>query len=238
MELSTDGITGKLCCSGTTFCLLIGILYPEFGPCIDYYYLLHEHLLGNFKTFVYDMGLTPAMLKYLDGESNRVGAPNENYARELLELFTMGPTAPDGTPNYTETDVAEIARALTGWVVTDDFHVEFDESRHDAGMKSFLGRQGMYGYDQVIDILFEERAHAIAHHLSRHLYCFFVRPLPDESVVSDLADVLLDNNFEIKPALQVLFSSTHFYDEANRARASKAPWNTSRVVCAPPIPSL
>ncbi len=81
--------------------------YPSWA--FQYYYVLHKHALGNFKDFVYEIGRNPAMLHYLDGRLNRRGNPNENYARELLELFTMGPG------NYTENDIAEVAKALTGW---------------------------------------------------------------------------------------------------------------------------
>ena len=188
-----------------------------------YYYVLRKHALGNFKTFVYEMGLAPAMLRYLDGDANRVGRPNENYARELLELFTMGSAGPDGSPNYTETDVGEIARALTGWRIADDHRAVFDEKRHDSGVKEILGQRGLFGYDAVIDILFEERAEEIAHFICRKLCCFFIQPVPDETFVSALAEEMVDHQFEMTPVLERLFTSAHFFDEAHRAARIKSP---------------
>lgn len=190
----------------------------------DYYYLLVEHAFGNFKALVYDIGLTPAMLVYLDGRDNRAGNPNENYARELLERFTMGVTGPDGEPNYTETDVHEIARALTGITFDNNvYEVYLDSSRHDGGVKYILGQQGLFQYDQVIDILFEERAQAIAHFVCRKLYCFFVRPLPDEDMVAAMAETLLAYDFDILPVLEALFSSAHFYVPAHQGSRIKSP---------------
>ena len=189
----------------------------------DYYYVLDEHALGNFKELVHAIGLTPAMLRYLDGTSNRAGAPNENYARELLERFTMGPTAPDGTPNYTEQDVREIARALTGWTINDDHQAVFDADRHDGSVKVILGRRGLFRYDEVIDILFEERAPAIAHHVCQKLYCFFVRAVPDKAVVAALAAVCLQHDFAIRPVLEHLFTRAHFFEAAQRGARIKSP---------------
>ncbi|GIV60541.1 MAG: hypothetical protein KatS3mg043_1630 [Rhodothermaceae bacterium] len=113
----------------------------------DYYTLLRRHALGNFRTLVRKIGLNPAMLVYLDGFVNERGKANENYARELLELFTMGQTGPDGSLNYTETDIKEIARALTGWVVTGDRRASFDPARHDGGLKQVWGETGAFDYD-------------------------------------------------------------------------------------------
>jgi hypothetical protein len=188
----------------------------------DYYYTLLEYSFGNFKDFVHAIGLTPAMLQYLDGVSNHAGGPNENYARELLELFTMGPTAPDGSPNYTEQDVVEIARALTGWTITDDHRAQFIPDRHDNGVKEILGQRGVFGYDEVMRILFEERSTEIAHFVCRNLYCFFVRAVPDDGIVHELAERFLEADFEIRPVLEVLFSSEHFYDTSNRGARIKS----------------
>lgn len=189
----------------------------------DYYRLLRLNALGNVRTLVYEVGLNPAMLVYLDGFVNEVGQANENYARELLELFTMGQYGPDGSRNYTEQDIKELARALTGWTVGSDRRATFNANRHDSGTKTILGRTGSFGYDEVIDVLFDERADAIAVFLCRKLYCFFVQARPEETVVRGLADVLLANDFEIAPVIQTLLSSTHFYDDAFIAARIKSP---------------
>ncbi|RMH66798.1 MAG: DUF1800 domain-containing protein, partial [Bacteroidetes bacterium] len=189
-----------------------------------YLTLLRTHTLGNFRAFVDAIGRDAAMLVYLNGTQNRRGAPNENYARELLELFTMGPTGPDGSPNYTETDIQEIARALTGWVV-DYFtlttqHVLF---LFDDGEKSFFGRTGRFGYDDVVSILFEERGSQIAHFICRKLYAEFVYAVPDDALVADLAQVMLDNDFALAPVIQTLLSSAHFFDEQVIGAQVKSP---------------
>ena len=107
--------------------------------CYDYLTLIRLNALGNLKSFVRAIGTNPAMLVYLDGFVNEKGAANENYGRELLELFTMGQFDADGTPNYTEADIKEIARALTGWSVSSSGSSSFNASRLDSGSKSFLG---------------------------------------------------------------------------------------------------
>ncbi len=175
---------------------------------------LRRHALGNVKDLVRDVGLEPAMLLYLNGAQNVVGAPNENYARELLELFTMGPFDQYGNENYTQTDIEEIARALTGWRVNRNLlTVVFRTGRFDFGDKTIFGRTGRWGYNDVIDILFEERAEQIAAFIARKLYREFVYAAPDDAVVADLAQVFLDNDFEIAPVVSALLSSAHFFDE-------------------------
>ena len=185
---------------------------------------LRQHALGNFKTFVHAIGLDPAMLFYLNGTQNRVGEPNENYGRELLELFTMGPTDGKGQTNYTQQDVEEIARALTGWVA-DPFtltvqlvNIFFDDSD-----KTIFGRTGNWGYDDVIDILFEERAYQIGEFIGRKLYEEFVYAAADEALVAELAQVFVDSEYELLPVLQALFASAHFHDEEAIGAQIKSP---------------
>lgn len=174
---------------------------------------LQTYALGNFKSFVHAMGQEISMLLYLNGVQNQAGAPNENYARELLELFTMGITDLEGNANYTQKEIEEIARALTGWAI-DPFNllVQLIFSNHDFGEKTFFGHSGEFGYDDVIDVIFEERGQQIAEFVCGKLYREFVYEVPDESVVSELADVFVTNNFEIAPVLRVLLKSAHFQD--------------------------
>ena len=176
---------------------------------------LRTHALGNFKDFVHAIGIDPAMLLYLNGAQNRVQAPNENYARELLELFTMGPFDRQGNENYTQQDLEEIARALSGWYV-DSFTLtvlhlaEFFDSEE----KTIFGHAGNWGYDDVVDILFKERADKIAGFVCRKLYKEFIYAEPDETFVTALAQVFLESKFEIAPVLRTLFGSAHFHDES------------------------
>ncbi|RNC79354.1 MAG: DUF1800 domain-containing protein [Balneola sp.] len=180
--------------------------------------ILRNNALGNVKDFVREIGLDQAMLIYLDGVENRAESPNENYARELLELFTMG------IGNYTQTDIEEIARALTGyWVNYFDFSVNFAAEIHDAGEKTFFGRTGNYDYNDVIDIIFEEREQEIAEYICTKIYKFFVYETPNEAIVSELAQLLINENFEIEPVVRTLLKSEHFFDDEIMGAMIKSP---------------
>lgn len=194
-----------------------------------YHYIncLQRNSLGNFKTFVSEIGLTSAMLFYLDGAFNNGNNPNENYARELYELFTLGEDQ-----GYTEEDIVETARALTGYVERGEVgctQVTFRADRHDAGTKTILGQTGNWGYDDVIDILFNERANQIAFFISKKLYKFFVHPdaLADQAqpILNGMAATMIANNFEIAPVLRELFKSEHFFDEEAIGVIIKSPFD-------------
>jgi uncharacterized protein (DUF1800 family) len=194
-----------------------------------YYYIncLQRNSLGNFKTFVSEIGLTSAMLYYLDGVFNNGNNPNENYARELYELFTLG----EGQ-GYTEEDVIETARALTGYVERGEVgctQVTYRADRHDEGVKTILGQTGNWGYDDVIDILFTERADQIAFFISKKLYKFFVHPdalaAEAESILNGMATTMVANNFELAPVLRQLFKSQHFFDDEAIGVIIKSPFD-------------
>ncbi len=193
---------------------------------VAYRYLtaLRTHALGNFKDFVHAIGTEIAMLVYLNGIQNEAGAPNENYGRELLELFTMSQFDSQGNENYTQEDIEEIARALTGWLV-DPFELtaQLVSLRHDFGEKTFFGRTGNWDYDDVIDIIFDERADEIAAFIVRKLYGEFIYAAPDEDLVAELAQVFLDNDFEIAPVLRAIFKSAHLNDEQVIGAQIKSP---------------
>ncbi|MEM1125732.1 MAG: DUF1800 domain-containing protein [Bacteroidota bacterium] len=197
-----------------------------------YLALLREHAFGNFQTFVHAVGTDAAMLLYLNGNQNERSAPNENYARELLELFTMGPTRPDGTPNYTDvgevpsgqSDVEMVARALTGWVIDGTtLDVLFLPFRHDDGPKTIFGQTGPYGYDEVIDLLFRERTEAIAYFICAKLYQDLVYETVNEEVVEAMAALFIERGFEIRPVVEALLMSEHFYDPALIGAQIKSP---------------
>jgi uncharacterized protein (DUF1800 family) len=184
-----------------------------------YYYIncLQRNAIGNFRDFTSEIGLTDAMLYYLDGVFNNGNNPNENYARELYELFTLG----EGN-GYTEEDIIETARALTGYVERGEIGctpVTFRADRHDAGTKTILGQTGNWGYDDVITILFQQRPNEIAEFICRKLYEFFVHPdSRDEAnnaqvIIDGMAATFLANDFEIAPVLRQLFKSEHFFDD-------------------------
>ncbi len=196
-----------------------------------YYYTdcLQRNAIGNFKTFVSEIGLTSAMLYYLDGVYNNGNNPNENYARELYELFSLG----EGN-GYTEQDIIETARALTGYVERGELgceQVTFNPERFDAGTKTILGQTGNWGYDDVIDILFQERPNEIAGFICQKLYEFFVHPDSDDdagnaqAIIAGMASTFVANNFEIAPVLAQLFKSEHFFDDEAIGVIIKSPFD-------------
>lgn len=186
-----------------------------------YYDLIHRNVLGDFRNFVYQMGLNPAMLTYLNGNQNAVGAPNENYARELMELFTMG----EGN-GYTQDDIVEVARALTGWWVnmySCDPTVTFVPGRHDNGIKTIFGQTGNWGYDDVHELIFTQRAEQTAHYICEKLYRYFVYEKTDPEVVGAMAQLFLDSNWNIATVLRALFKSGHFFDRRLTNTRIKSP---------------
>ncbi len=209
----------------------------------DYSKLLRQYALGNFREFTKAMTINPLMLRYLNGNQNTADAPNENYARELLELFTIGKGAPAGPGDYTtftEEDVIQIARVLTGWRDTGYFDLVgnpvgavFRQFRHDTGTKQLsprlgsavINNEGEEEFRTLIDIIFEQNE--VARFISRKLYRWFVFYQIDDAVESDviepMAQLLIDNDFEIKPVLEALLKSAHFYDIAQRGCMIKNP---------------
>ncbi|MDT0539025.1 DUF1800 domain-containing protein [Croceitalea sp. P059] len=193
----------------------------------EYANCLQRNAIGNFKTFVSEIGLTSAMLRYLDGAFNNRNRPNENYARELYELFSLG----EGN-GYTEEDIIETARALTGYVNRGDVgctKITFDPERHDVDAKTIMGQTGNWGYDDVIDILFEQRADEIAFYICQKLYFFFVHPdaSADEAqpIINGLATTFVANDFELAPVLAQLFKSEHFFDDTAIGVIIKSPFD-------------
>lgn len=190
---------------------------------------LQRNAIGNFRTFVSEIGLTDAMLFYLDGAYNNGNNPNENYSRELYELFTLG----EGN-GYTEEDIIETAKALTGYVERGTVGcsaVSFNPARFDAGSKTILGQTGNWGYDDVINILFQQRAPLIAEFICRKLYEFFVHPDSKDAagnaqtIIQGMATTFVSNNWELAPVLSQLFKSQHFFDEEAIGVIIKSPFD-------------
>lgn len=189
-------------------------IHETYG-CPQYQYLYHrllqQYAFGNFKEFLKEIGKTPAMLMFLNGVQSTKWSPNENYARELYELFTLG--ADNG---YTQQDIVETARALTGWNGIDVYcePITFVPMYHDDGPKTIFGQTGNWGYDDVHDILFAQRGQQVAQHICRKIYRYFVHPEPDEAIVSGLAATFLANDFELEPVFRQLFKSEHFFHDS------------------------
>ena len=180
----------------------------------DYHRLLQKHALGNFKTFVKEMGTSPAMLVFLDGIQNTRFQPNENYARELYELFTLG--VDNG---YTQQDIVQTARALSGWNGLDVNNlcgnVTFIPGFWDPGVKTIFGQTGTWGYNDVVDLLFSQRPVQISEHIVRKIYKSFINPDVSEEMVTQFATLFRNNNFELAPLMKAMLSSEHFFDEHN-----------------------
>ncbi|PPQ35210.1 DUF1800 domain-containing protein [Rhodopila globiformis] len=176
--------------------------------------LLRAQGTGNFRTLLVGVAKDPAMLVFLDAGRNVKGAPNENFGREVMELFTMG------VGNYTEQDVREGARAFTGWI-DDDLIFGFDASKHDAGMKTFLGHTGPFDGVAVLDIILEQPVTSVF--IASKMYRFLVNEDPSPDLQQRLGAVLRDGNYEIRPFLRTLFLSRDFYSVASMGAQIKGP---------------
>jgi uncharacterized protein (DUF1800 family) len=176
--------------------------------------LLHRHATGNFRTLLIEVARGPAMLAYLDAAENVKGAPNENFAREVMELFTMG------VGNYTETDIREAARAFTGWI-DDDLDFKVDPGKHDDGPKTFLGRIGNFDGVDILNIILEQKI--TAEYMAGKLYKFFVRENISPDVQVRLGAVLRDNNYEIAPLMRTILLSRDFYSAPSFGTRIKGP---------------
>lgn len=198
-----------------------------------YVTLLRNFAWGNFRDLIKEITLNPSMLRFLNGNQNRASSPNENFARELLELFTVGKgetAGPGDYTNYTEDDVRALARALTGWRdrgymskdPEDPVRVEYNERWHDAEPKQLSHRfddlviedMGEQEYLHVVDIIFQKEE--VARFISRKLYRWFVyydiTPDVETNIIQPLAQLIIDNDYELQPALQTLLRSEHFFD--------------------------
>jgi hypothetical protein len=176
--------------------------------------LFQTHAAGNFGTLLSAVARDPAMLVYLDAGQNLKGHPNENFGRELMELFTMG------IGHYTEQDIREAARAFTGWIDKDlSFHI--DDAQHDGGDKTVLGHSGPLDGQQVLDIILAQPA--TANFIAGKLYRFFVRDELSPPFQDRLGDLLRSGKYEIAPFLRAVFLSRDFYSAASVGTHIKSP---------------
>jgi uncharacterized protein (DUF1800 family) len=218
------------------------------SPILSYQYtkLLRESCLGNFKTLIKAISKTPAMLVYLSNQYSTAAVPNENFARELLELFTMGKTP---TQNYTEPDIIAASKVFSGWRVSNFIAATtpasgFNSVYHNQTNKVFssnfvsaafptatitnqTGANGANEFDQFFDMLFAAQADTIAKYICRRLYRYFVYYDIDANieanVITPLSATLISNNWEMLPTVKQLFKSQHFFDMANRGVMIKSP---------------
>ena len=202
-----------------------------------YVALLRKSALGNIRQLAKDVTIEPMMLRYLSGNQNRVGAPNENYGRELLELFTVGKgplVGPGDYTNYTEADVQAAAKVLTGWQDSrTDINGYYTDTRHDKTTKQFssafgnktIANQGDQEYKALVDLIFDQPATALF--LARKLYRWFVYYVIDaateQDIITPLADQLRQNGYNVGPVLKTLLGSQHFFDVVNVGCVIKSP---------------
>jgi uncharacterized protein (DUF1800 family) len=164
--------------------------------------LFRTNGFGNFETLLQKVTRDPATLIWLDNRLNRKGAPNENYAREVQELFTVG------IGNYTEHDIHEAARAFTGHTLDKNFNYVFNPAQHDAGQKTFQGQTGNFDADNILAILV--RHPATARYITTKLFSFFAYEGPDSSTIDRLANTFVSTNFDIRSVLRDIFTGPEF----------------------------
>ncbi|MEL6358255.1 MAG: DUF1800 domain-containing protein, partial [Bacteroidota bacterium] len=209
-----------------------------------YITLLRSQALGNFRTFLKEVTISPMMLRFLNGNQNSASSPNENYGRELLELFSIGkgPQIGEGDySNYTEEDVREISRALTGWVTRYFYPTEegfipeslFVPNRHDPTDKQLsyhfdnriIENAGEQEYSVVIDIILEK--FEVARYICREFYRWFVyydiSEQEEIEVIEPMAQLFFDSDYDIKVVIENLLTSQHFHDALNRGPFIKNP---------------
>lgn len=177
--------------------------------------VIRQNALGNFGDLLREVSKSPAMLSFLNNQQNRKQHPNENFAREVMELFTMG----RGT--YTETDIREAARAYTGWGF--DVKGEFVNRPflHDTGSKTFLGKTGNFDGDDIIDIILEQKA--TAKFITAKIYKYFVNDHIDEQKVEHVAAKFYRDNYDLQKLMNEIFLSDWFYQEKNIGTRIKSP---------------
>ena len=212
---------------------------------MDQIRMFRRYGLGSFRTLLVELSRDPAMIAWLDNNDNHNRAINENYGRELLELFSMG------VGNYTEKDIKECARAFTGWTIANNdymimrtqrdsiwpygriaWHFEYHPEDHDDGEKEFLGERGRFNGEDIVDIVCKQPA--TARFISRHLYHFFVAdepPVPqwpyqiprDPEAIEILSQAYFDSNYDMRSMLRVLFNSDFFRSEESWYAKVKGP---------------
>lgn len=178
--------------------------------------VMRNHALSDFRTLLIKVSQSAAMIKYLHLQQNKKQSPNEDFARELCELFTLGR---DNV--YNEKDIPEIARAFTGWMVDGKGNFFVNKRRHDSGQKTIFGKTGNFTGEDVIDLILEQKE--TAHYLATKLYRYFVNPEVDQQKVAELADVLYGTNYHIGRTMTYLFKTPWFYESKNVGVKIKSP---------------
>ncbi|MFT5801405.1 MAG: hypothetical protein ACI956_001213, partial [Nonlabens sp.] len=176
---------------------------------------IRTHALGNFREFVQAMSKDVSMIRFLNNQQNKKNSPNENFAREVMELFTIG------RGHYTEQDVKEAARAFTGWRSNGRGEFVFKERYHDNGQKSFMKTSGNLNGDDIVNALLDQKQTALF--ITTKIYRYFVNEKVDEKRVAQLADFFYTSGYDIKKIMKFIFTSDWFYDSKNKGVKIKSP---------------
>jgi uncharacterized protein (DUF1800 family) len=177
--------------------------------------IIRENALGNFKELLIAVSKSPSMLQFLNNQQNKKKKPNENFAREVMELFTMG------RGNYTENDVKEAARAFTGWGYNLSGEFEFRKNQHDTDSKTVLGKTGNFDGDDVLNLLLEHKQ--TAKFITKKIYKYFVNEKVDDEKVEWLSSRFYKNDYDIKKLMEDIFTADWFYEEKNIGIKIKSP---------------
>jgi uncharacterized protein (DUF1800 family) len=177
--------------------------------------IIRQNALGSFRDLLHQVSKSASILNFLNANQNRKDHPNENFAREVMELFTLG------RGNYTEQDVKEAARAFTGWGANREGEFAFRRFQHDAGSKVVLAKNGSFTGEQVLDILLEQKQ--TARYITRKLYSFFVNEAVDNNRLEWLSDRFYKSDYSIGKLMEDIFTSDWFYDEKNIGAKIKSP---------------
>ncbi len=168
--------------------------------------LFRQQGLGNFRDLVVAVSRDPAMLVWLDGQSNRKGKPNENFGRELMELFTLG------VGNYTEHDVKQVSRCFTGWTISyQDRKGIFDPKKFDEAEKEIFGKTGKFDASAAIDLILQQPS--APKHLAKKILVEFVHPEPTQEQIDHYASRLIEQKWEVRPVMKEIFSSRMFFSD-------------------------
>ncbi len=176
---------------------------------------LREHALGSFRDLCLAVAKDPSMIRYLNNQQNKKNSPNENFARELLELFTIG------RGHYTEQDIKEAARAFTGWGSTYKGKYRFRAREHDYGQKTFLGQSGRFNGEDIIRIILDKRESA--EFLVRKFWNYYVSAPENEAIIQDLTTVYFESDYNTEVLLRTMFGADWFYEERFRGGQIKSP---------------
>jgi uncharacterized protein (DUF1800 family) len=178
-------------------------------------HIIRTNALGNFGDMLKEVSKSPSMLQFLNNQQNKKGNPNENFAREVMELFTMG------RGNYTENDIKEAARAFTGWGFNLQGEFVFRKNQHDTETKTILGKTGNFDGDDVLNILLDQPQTAVF--ITQKLYKYFVNETVDDKNLQWLSQRFYDNKYDIKKLLEDIYTSDWFYTQKNIGNKIKSP---------------